>query len=152
MEDYLGAHKARIADVEVLLAAMSKRSTAAAHLGGVAVECRLKDLVLKYHDIAAWGDASRRAKDPLHNNPIPRPGHGLVGSLRLMKMLYARALADHLFLQHLGRINHPMGATASDFIDLRYSGEEINAMACGEWKRSLEYVVGWLDKNGRGIV
>ena len=151
MEDYLGAHTARIADVEALLSATSPRSTAAAHLGGVAVECRLKDLVATYHDIAAWGDASRRQKDPYLNCPIPRPGHGLAASLRLMKALYARALADHLFLRHLGRINHPVGATAFDFIDLRYSAGQLDPTAIAEWKRSFNYVIGWLDKNGKGI-
>lgn len=51
------------------------------------------------------------------------------------------------FLSHLSRITHPTGATEADFIALRYSSNEIADDTMIDWKKSLEYVIGWLKKN-----
>ncbi|HCF5159408.1 TPA: hypothetical protein ACRNDL_001248 [Pseudomonas aeruginosa] len=148
MEDYGKAFDSRRADVEILLAGENPRATAAAHLGGVAVECKLKALVIKYHGITLWGENSSRAKDSRRGQPIERPGHGLVASLRLMQQIHSKAVLDPRFLSHLSRIMHPAGATERDFIDLRYSGYELAGGTLSEWRESLEYVLGWLEKNG----
>ena len=44
MEDYAGAFAARHLDVEALLSSEPMRSTAAVHIGGIAVECQIKAL------------------------------------------------------------------------------------------------------------
>lgn len=148
MEDYRKAFGSRRADVETLLAAENPRATAAVHLGGVAVECKLKALVIKYHGITVWGESSSRAKDSRRGQPIERPGHGLLASLRLMKETHSKATLDPRFLSHLNRIMHPAGQTERDFIDLRYSGDELSENTMSEWRNSLQYVLGWLEKNG----
>ena len=129
------------------MAAPDKRTTAAAHLGGVAVECRLKALVLAYHKISAWDAPSSRTKDARFGQAIPRTGHGLVGAVRLMQDVYKAAKSDYLFLKHLNNVNHPTGPTEIDFIALRYSAQAISDAALQDWQRSLEYVLGWLKKN-----
>lgn len=148
MENYGLAFESRRVDVEALMACAVPRTTAAAHLGGVAIECRLKDLVVRYHGIAAWGDLGTRLRDSRRGQPIERPGHGLLASLRLMSDLNKKALLDPAFLVHLSRIMNPGGATSHDFIDLRYVGDNISGNTLHDWRQSLQYVLGWLEKNG----
>ncbi|WP_321882199.1 hypothetical protein [Paraburkholderia bannensis] len=147
MEDYERAAASRHADVNALLDAESPRAIAAAHLGGVSVECKLKSLVIRYHSIASWDENSRRKKDPKLGQPIPRPGHGLMTTLRLMDLVYRRAKADPMFLRHLDRVMHPAGATSLDFIELRYVAKELDEKSLSDWKQSFHYVSNWLKKN-----
>ena len=147
MENYEKAHECRLLDIDVLLAGQNQRGTAAAHLGGTAVECRLKTLVLKYHQISAWNEQSKRRKDSKFGMPIPRTGHGLIGAVRLMQDLYAKAKADPLFLKHLNNVTYPAGQTDTDFIALRYSARNLEGASLQQWHNSLKYVLGWLNKN-----
>ena len=98
MEDYDAAHKNRLSDIDVLLSGPNKRGTAAIHLGGVAVECRLKALIILYHKIRKWDDLSQRSKDAKFGQPIARTGHSLISAVRVMPDIYAKAKADPLFL------------------------------------------------------
>lgn len=41
MENYAGAYESRLQDVTALLGCTPVRSIAAAHFGGVAIECRI---------------------------------------------------------------------------------------------------------------
>lgn len=147
MENYEKAHECRLLDIDALLAGQNQRGTAAAHLGGTAVECRLKALVLTYHKISNWNDQSKRPKDSRLGKPIPRTGHGLIGAVRLMQELYDKAKADHLFLNHLNNVTYPAGQTDTDFIALRYSAQNLEGVSLLQWRKSLEYVLGWLKKN-----
>lgn len=147
MEDYEQASASRHADVDALLTGTNPRAIAAAHLGGVAVECKLKSLVAKYHEIVSWDDNSRRKKDPRLGQPIARPGHGLIAALRLMDLVYRKAKADPMFLKHLDRVMHPAGATSLDFIELRYVAKELDNNSLSSWKQSFLYVLNWLKKN-----
>jgi len=147
LEDYSAAHISRLADVEVLIESKTKRTTAAAHLGGVAVECRLKELVIGYHQLTAWDQASKRPKDTWNGRPIPRPGHSLIGAVKLMSKLHEKARTDPLFLTHLNRVIHPTGATEADYIELRYSAYELGDDSLMDWRKSFDYVLGWLKKN-----
>jgi hypothetical protein len=147
MEDYFRAFNSRRVDVDVLLSSNPCRTTAAAHLGGIAIECQLKALLLDYHNISAWGQPSIRPRDPQHGQPIPRPGHTLIGSLKQMSIIYRKARADQQFLVHLDRVMHPTGATYADFIDLRYAADELNYNTMFDWRASFYYVLGWLKKN-----
>lgn len=145
MENYQQAYLARLQDTLALLA--QQRDLAAAHLGGIAVECRLKALAVAYHGIAAWDDASKRRKDARTGQAIPNPGHGLPAAIRLMEALYKKARADHLFLNHLERVMTPTGPSNLNYIDLRYSAEELADETSKLWQQSLQYVIGWLEKN-----
>jgi len=147
MENYEKAHECRLLDIEVLLAGQNQRGTAAAHLGGTAVECRLKALVLTYHKISTWDEPSKRRKDSRCGIPIPRTGHGLIGAVRLMQGLFDKSKADHLFLKHLSNVTYPAGQTDTDFIALRYSTQNLEGASLQQWHISLKYVLGWLNKN-----
>jgi hypothetical protein len=147
MENYEAAHKCRLLDIDALLAGPNQRITTAAHIGGVVVECRLKALVLTYHKITAWDEVSKRRKDARFGHPIPRTGHGLIAGVRLMQDLFLKAKADPQFLMHLNRVTHPTGATAIDFIALRYSAHDMDRETLLVWRKSLDYVLGWLKKN-----
>jgi hypothetical protein len=147
MENYETASAARRIDADLLLAGQTPRAIAAVHLGGVAVECKLKALVAKYHNISEWDEDSRRPKDPRSGQSIPRPGHGLLAAIRLMDTLYRKAKTDPRFLNHLSRVMHPAGATSLDFIDLRYVGSDLDANALNDWRESFRYVLSWLAKN-----
>jgi hypothetical protein len=145
MENYEQAHLARLQDAQTLLE--HQRSLAAAHLGGIAVECRLKALALAYHEIEAWNCASKRRKDARSGQKISNPGHGLLSAIRLMEGLYKKALADRLFIGHLNQIMFPTGASDMDYITLRYSADELADETRKSWQQSLDYVIGWLKKN-----
>jgi hypothetical protein len=147
MENYEIAYQNRLSDIEVLLSSSKKRGTAAIHLGGVAVECRLKALIILYHRISKWDDLSRRPKDAKLGQPIARTGHSLIGAVKVMPDMYAKAKADPLFLKHLNNINFPTGATAIDFIALRYASTDIVEPTISTWQESFKYVLGWLQKN-----
>ena len=147
MEDYAGASDERFADVDALLASAPKRSTAAVHIGGVAVECRIKSIVLRYHRILRWSEQGARPSDGFWRKPVPRPGHSLISAVRIMSKIYERAKADPLFLTHLDRLMHPIGSQDIDFIDMRYAATGVDSRALDEWEKSLEYVRGWLRKN-----
>lgn len=148
-EDYEGARKARRSDLQVLEA--GSREMASLHMGGIVVECQLKALLMAYHQISAWGEPSRRKRDPMTGQPVANPGHGLHTALRHMALLYKRAKTDPLMMYHLSRVMNPLGATEEDFIDIRYYSDLNVKGAIATWRRSFDYVCGWLDKNKRAI-
>lgn len=151
MEDYHGAFGIRFEDVRALLSVQPPRCVAAAHLGGAAIECRLKGMLRKYHRINEWNEVGARPKDPLLRQAISNPGHGLVAALKSMSELYKRAKADQNLLQHLARVLYPLGSTTQDFISMRYSSSALTAVELASWRRSFDYVLGWLKKN-EGII
>ena len=147
MEDYAGACAARHLDLEVLLSSEPKRSVAAVHIGGIAVECHLKALILNYHGITEWNQLGRRVRDAYYGRQVERPGHHLVSSVKLMTHLYEKAKADPLFMKHLDQVMHPAGSRDADFIALRYAASDLGSHTLDTWRRSLTYVTGWLRKN-----
>ena len=147
MDDYTGAYIARKSDVSVL---PKHHAIAIFHLGGIAVECRLKSLLLLYHQINNWGDKSCRAKDSMRNHPITNPSHGLSTALRQMSDFNKRAKLDKQFLMHLQNVIYPLGSTAVDYISLRYIPQTTQPQE--DWQKSFDYVCGWLEKNERTIL
>jgi hypothetical protein len=147
MEDYAGACAARHLDILALLSSEPQRCTAAVHIGGIAVECQIKALVLNYHGIDNWSEQGRRSRDPYYRKPVERPGHHLLSSVKLMARLYEKAKSDSLFIKHLDQIMHPAGSRDVDFINLRYSSYDLDGNTLSEWRKSLDYVSGWLKKN-----
>ena len=53
MEDFTGAYIERKRDILALLALQNNHSIAACHLGGIAIECYLKSLLIAYHQLSA---------------------------------------------------------------------------------------------------
>jgi hypothetical protein len=146
MEDYQGAFRARKQDAEALLR-LQEHDVAAFHLGGVAIECRLKALLLLYHRIQDWDTTSCRRKDAMFNQAVKNPGHSLMSALKRMPKLRERAKSDCNFLNHLQKITHPLGATSTDYISIRYLSQATRSD--NDWQHSFTYVCGWLNKNAR---
>ncbi len=144
MDDYTGAYIARKNDISVL---PKHHAIAIYHLGGIAVECRLKSLLLLYHQISDWDQKSRRTKDSMYNQPIVNPSHGLLSALRRMSDFSKQAKSDKQFLIHLQKIIYPLGSTDIDYISLRYIPQTTQSPE--DWQKSFDYVCGWLEKNER---
>ncbi|WP_017306759.1 hypothetical protein [Spirulina subsalsa] len=145
MEDFAGASLARKKDAETLLN-LENHNIAALHLGGISIECRLKSLLASYHSISEWDEKSRRKKDSMFNQQINNPGHSLTTSLRHMPELFKLAKSDQQLLNHLNCLVYPLGATSVDYISLRYVAQA-SPIQGNEWKKSFDYVYGWLKKN-----
>ncbi|MEA5420661.1 hypothetical protein VB712_15615 [Spirulina sp. CCNP1310] len=145
MEDFAVVCLERKKDAEVLLK-LKDHNIAALHLGGISIECRLKALLTVYHQISEWNQKSRREKDSMFDQQIKNPEHGLITALRHMPHLYQLAKSNRQFLEHLSRISHPLGASNVDYIGLRYIAQA-SSVQRDEWKKSFDYVHGWLEKN-----
>lgn len=144
MENYSAAANNRYSEAQILLNHL--KYVAAIHLGGVSVECRLKELLVIYHRINNWDEKSKRLKDPRFGSVIARPGHGLLDCLKKMDALYNRAKTDSNFIKHMDRLRFPRGADV-DFIELRYFGGELTQQEVDNWRESYRYVWGWINKN-----
>lgn len=143
-DDYTGAYLARKKDVSVI---PKHHAIAIFHLGGIAVECRLKSLLLLYHQISDWNQKSCRARDSMYNQPIANPSHGLSTAFKRMPDFYKLAKLDKQFLRHLQNIIYPLGSTDIDYISLRYIPQTTQSQE--DWQKSFDYVCGWLEKNER---
>ncbi|MFZ9738100.1 MAG: hypothetical protein ACO3EZ_08845 [Prochlorotrichaceae cyanobacterium] len=144
MEDFTGAYIERRQDTEILY---EKQRIVALHLGGVAIECRLKSLLSAYHQISDWDEKSQRQKCSMFNQHINNPGHSLMTAMRHMPDLWRRAKSNAEFLKHLNHIIYPLGATSIDYINLRYVSQIISKEQSEKWKKSFDYVCAWLEKN-----
>lgn len=145
MEDYSGAYQARRKDTNLLLNSYDDHNIAAFHFGGIAIECKLKALLLTYHKINNWGEPSCRARDSMYNQNIENPGHSLLSAIRRMPAVYKKAKTDPAFIKHLSHIICPLGANSIDYINIRYLPEKTPPKE--NWQQSFNYVCGWLAKN-----
>ncbi len=148
MEDFAGAYLARKNDLSVL-PKNQHHAIAVFHLGGIAVECFLKSLLLDYHQIDRFNEISNRRKDSMYNQAVMNPSHGLLTALRRMQDVYEKAKSDNQLLKHLNTILYPLGSTEVDYISLRYIPQ--SSQSHEEWHKSFNYVCGWLEKNGKTI-
>lgn len=148
MEDFAGAYLARKNDI-FALPRNQNHTVAIFHLGGVAVECRLKAMLLVYHRIADWNLPSQRVGDYLHGQVIRNPSHDLLKAVQNMSALNAVAMLDSDFFCHLENIKRPLGSTNPDYISLRYIPDTQQAISA--WQYSFNYINQWLQKNN-GII
>jgi len=149
-EDYTGAYQARKNDIFALLTLQSNHKIAIFHLGGIAIECKLKAFLLTYHKIKDWNEKSRRTRDDMYKQEIKNPNHSLLTAIRQMPKIREKAKSDHEFLKHLSKIINPLGASTVTYIDIRYYSETEQSQS--DWKKSFDYVYGWLDKNKETIL
>ena len=149
MEDFEGAYLARKNDI-FALPRNQNHTIAIFHLGGVAVECQLKAMLLVYHKISDWNNQSHRVRDSLFGKPIKNPKHDLRKALSDMSDLYNVALADGQFLAHLEKIIRPLGSSNPDYISLRYIPQTTESLS--DWHNSFNYICLWLQKNKRTIL
>lgn len=149
MEDFAGAYLARKKDI-FALPKDQKHTIAIFHLGGIAVECRLKSLLLEYHRINKFDENSNRPKDSMYKNTVMNPSHSLKTALRHMSDFYKKAKSDIQLLKHLQTIIYPLGSTEVDYISLRYIPQTTQSQE--DWRKSFDYVCGWLEKNEKTIL
>lgn len=149
MEDFAGAYLARKNDI-FALPKNQNHTIAIFHLGGIAVECRLKSLLLEYHRIKKFDENSNRRKDSMYNQPVANPSHGLLTALRRMSDFNNKAKSDSQLLKHLQTILYPLGSTEVDYISLRYIPQTTQSQE--DWQKSFDYVCGWLEKNEKTIL
>ncbi len=149
-EDYTGAYQARKNDIIALLSLQSDHKIAIFHLGGIAIECKLKAFLLTYHQIDNWNEKSRRTKDSMYKQEINNPNHSLLTAIKHMPKIYKKAKLNREFMEHLGRIINPLGTSSATYIDIRYYAEPERLES--DWKKSFDYVYGWLDKNKETIL
>jgi len=149
MEDFAGAYLARKKDI-FALPNDQNHTIAIFHLGGIAVECRLKSLLLDYHKINKFAENSNRPKDPMYNQLVINPGHRLSIALKHMSDFYKKAKSDSQLLKHLQTIIYPLGSSEVDYISLRYIPKTTQSQ--DDWQKSFDYVCGWLEKNEITIV
>ena len=148
-EDFAGAYLARKNDISAI-PRNQNHAVAIFHLGGIAVECRLKSLLLNYHRINKFDDNSNRPKDSMYNQPVMNPSHGLVTALKRMSELHKKAKSDIQLLKHLQTILYPLGSMEVDYISLRYIPQTTQSEK--DWQKSFDYVCGWLEKNEKTIL
>jgi len=149
MEDFAGAYLARKNDISAF-PRNENHAIAVFHLGGIAIECRLKSLLLRYHEITQFNEKSKRKKDDKYNQDILNPSHGLLAALRGMPDFYKKAKTDIRLLKHLHIILYPLGITNIDYITLRYIPQTTQSQE--EWQKSFDYVCGWLEKNEKIVL
>lgn len=149
MEDFTGAYTERKRDALALLSLSNNHEIAVVHLGGVAIECRLKALIILYHKLNEWKHKSRREGDPLFDKSIKNPSHRLMEAIESMPLLYDKAKTDSNFLRHLQKIINPFGISEPDYISLRYSSGIEQPL--NDWLQSFNYIIGWLNQNMRYI-
>ncbi|WP_254568147.1 hypothetical protein [Oscillatoria sp. HE19RPO] len=82
----------------------------------------------------------------MFNQPINNPEHSLTTALRHMPELYQSAKSDQQLLKHLNCLIYPLGETYVNYIGLRYVAQA-SSVQRDEWKKSFDYVYGWLEKN-----
>lgn len=149
MEDYTGAYLARRDDI-FSLPRNGNHTITIFHLGGIAIECQLKSMLLVYHRITDWNHSSCRTNDLLFGQSIKNPSHDLIRAINNMPDLYNRAISDGNFLVHLGKIRYPLGVTNPDYISLRYIPQTTASVS--DWQNSFNYICQWLQHNGRIIL
>lgn len=148
MEDFAGAYLARKSDI-FALPRNQNHAVAIFHLGGIAIECRLKAMLLAYHRITNWNLPSQRTDDNLHGLVIKNPSHDLLKAVQNMSALNSVAMLDSHFFVHLENIKRPLGSTNPDYISLRYIPNTQQTIST--WQYSFNYINQWLQKNN-GII
>lgn len=139
MEDYRRAYLERALDKNELDG--RGRQVASAHLGGIAIECFLKAIVVQAHGISAW-------HDPEHNKPqthgVRNPGHALMravyGVPKLASQYHALISLGHTDVQSaLTKVQQP---APCGYISLRY--EAVCNFDYADWKRAFDTLHKWI--------
>jgi hypothetical protein len=138
MENYEGAYRQRHRDTEVLHGV--DRATAAMHLGGCAVECLLKAMILA--QIPNPNQRQWHTEENPQPHGIKRPNHDLQEALKQYRKLYDRALKDPQVLKWFNAVEFP----SQHFIDLRYSDTEPSPEGYKIWWDAYTKLCRWLEK------
>lgn len=136
MEDYKSAFIHRCIDTKEMY--RKRRTIAAMHMGGITLECLLKDALVKFHGISEWKTSSK-----VSGNLIRNPGHKLNLAITDIPNLELRVNSNPVTMKLFNDVQQPIGF---EFIDLRYSGSEPDNEAFDEWYNSYMTLLQWLIK------
>jgi len=140
-DDYAAAAMERRADVLALVRSARKRC--ATHLGGVALECRLKELALLWHGVTAFQEQSLRPGHGLLRNPK----HDLHACIGLVPPLRERLIEDERLLADLEQVIRPPLGAGDTYIAQRYAGSEPLDADFAQWLAAFRRVNAWLVRN-----
>lgn len=136
MDDYAAASKERALDTLALhKASPNRRTKGAVHLGGITLECILKDMIFTYHSIKNWGQRSKRTGDVIQN-----PSHKLETAIGLVDGVRVRLEASQEMKEHFQTVLRIGGG----YIHLRYKGGSIPNARYEEWYQAYDSLKKWL--------
>jgi hypothetical protein len=141
MEDYLSSFVQRSLDTKQLY--KNGRKIAAMHMGGIAIECLLKALLVKYHGISRWDERSKLTGRKVYN-----PKHRLDMSVRNIQKLNARLHANLSLIKMMKEVQQPCG---TDFIALRYSGKVPDQESFDRWYQSYISLLQWIIRQSKSL-
>ncbi|RFP62955.1 MAG: hypothetical protein BJG00_001970 [Limnothrix sp. CACIAM 69d] len=147
IEDYESAHLERAIDQSIL--DKGDRRIASMHMGGIAIECRLKALILghfpeKQRD---WKPNPKSKHQHSHHCNIFNPGHDLHQALNELDKLGVVKAPDENnenIQDALATIQNPLPGYS--FINLRYYGGSLEALDYEGWETQYQIFKTWLDQ------
>lgn len=113
MDNFAAASIERALDAMALHNAPKRRMIGAVHLGGLAIECILKDMIWQQHRITGWGQVSKR-----NGKKIESPSHDLLNAINLVDGLRRRLDANTAMVRHVRVIQRPV----MGYVSMRYQG------------------------------
>ncbi len=156
MEDYRRAYLERLEDKDKLIA--HDRRLAAMHLGGVAIECLLKALLVEVEGVSAWhvssdkcpscGVAIRPSYPQSHG--VANPGHDLMRAITASSRLKNRLMSHPQRQMLVDWINEIMKPSCN-FIALRYECNPPDDSKFQAWKDAFGRLHFWLCRQDQDL-
>lgn len=119
-----------------------KRKIAAVHMGGITIECLLKNIVMQYHNINNWKTELNDEEHTIYN-----PGHNLIQAIKKIPRLFQRVQSNPAILKMFDTVQSPV----TDYISMRYVGDEMEERKYQEWYDCYIKLVQWLIKQSTNL-
>ena len=139
MEDYPAAFVERYTDTETL--GQSERKIGAMHFGGITIECLLKAMIFATLPKGATQEWKTDTNDPGHT--MTNPGHSYTEALKRHNRLKSRVDKFPQVRKWMDEVENPIG---QHFIDMRYSGIELDDTNYKRWLNAYQSLIRWLQK------
>jgi hypothetical protein len=146
-EDYASAHLERAIDQSIL--DKGDRRIAAMHIGGIAIECRLKALILGHFPVNQryWKPHPKSEDQPSQHCNISNPGHNLEQALNKLEELGVITSPGRQIRDALTAIQNPLPKHPNiGFINLRYYGSFLEASDYELWQANYQTLTTWLNR------
>lgn len=169
-EDFLKAYKSRMNDFLYLQEKKDDHKILIMHLGGIIIECYLKHLIVKKHDIKKhyfyenqdvkkiiW--CSEQTALILNNNNndnkilVENPKHNLMKAIKQLPELDKTMSAKKDIRLKLINIQDPLNKRKPTYIDLRYMENDIfdEKEKFEKWMDDFKYILNWIKINSKDI-
>lgn len=171
IEDFQNAYKERLKTYRELEKQYEGHEIILMHLGGIIIECFLKDLIVRKHKITKrigvkiWNTDQQvlqiNANHQLskknivkENLGINNPEHNLIEAYKKLDEIKDLIASNEDLGRRFEYINNPLKKQGSSFIDLRYSTKSDFNNIEEEfelWKNDFKEILVWLANNSRII-